>query len=107
MTLNAALTELMTDTVTIAAVSSIDSYGKRTYGSPTSYTTCRIQSGNRKVVDNQGQERVSVGRVYIPNAPTVTINDKLVLPGSIVAPIVGVDEFHDDVGTHHTIVHYG
>jgi hypothetical protein len=37
----------------------------------------------------------------------VTINDRLLLPGSVVAPIIAVDEFHDELGTHHTIVHYG
>jgi hypothetical protein len=107
MALDAALAELMTDTVTIAAVSSLDSYGKRTHGTPTTYSACRIQTGNRKVTAPDGQERVAVGRVYLPNAPTVTINDRLLLPGNVLAPIIAVDEFHDEQGTHHTIVHYG
>lgn len=107
MSLDALLAELMVDTVTIAAVSSKDAYGKRTWGSATTYPACRVQSGDHKVLDLAGQEKVATGRVYIPNAPTVTLNDRLVLPDGSVPPILAVDRLADERGAHHTVVHYG
>ena len=106
MTLDAALRELMTDTVTIAPVSTRDAYGKHGWATAVSYVG-RIQSGDHKVLDPKGVERVSVGRVYIPDAPDVSIHDKLTLPDGTSPPILAIDETHDERGTHHTTIHYG
>jgi hypothetical protein len=97
----------MIDTITVAAVSTKDEYGKRTWGSPTSITQCRVQSGNHKVVDTVGQEKVAVGRVYVPGSPTITLNDKVTLPDGSTPPLLAVDSYKDERGSHHTVIHYG
>ena len=107
MSIETLLTELMVQTITVAAVSTKDAYGKRTWGSPTSITNCRVQSGNHKVVDSTGQEQVAVGRVYVPGVPSITLNDKITLPGGATPPILMVDQFSDERGSHHTVIHYG
>jgi hypothetical protein len=107
MSIESLLTELMIDTITLAAVSSKDAYGKRTWGTPASITNCRVQNGSHKVLDLSGQETVAVGKVYVPGSPTLTLNTKLVLPDGSSPPILAVDRFADERGSHHTCIHYG
>jgi hypothetical protein len=107
MAIETLLTDLMVETITVAPVSAKDAYGKRTWGSATSITNCRVQSGTHKVVDRAGQEQVAVGRVYVPGAPSITLNDKITLPSGATPPILMVDQFSDERGSHHTVIHYG
>lgn len=107
MSLDPLLAELMVDTITLAGVSSKDAYGKRTWGSATTITNCRVQSGTHKIVDGNGAEIVAEGTVYVPNAPTVTVNSKLTLPDGSTPPILLVDRVGDERGAHHTVLHYG
>lgn len=107
MSLDSPLAELMVDTVTIAAVSTKDAYGKRAWSSPTTFTGCRVQQGDHKILDSLGQEKVANGRVYLANAPTVTLNDKLTLPDGSSPPILAISRLRDERGAHHTILHFG
>lgn len=107
MSLDSPLAELMVDTVTIASVSTTDAYGKRTWATATSIPNCRVQSGDHKIVDVAGQEKVAMGRVYVPNAPTVSLNSRLTLPDGTSPPILGIDRVTDERGSHHTVIHYG
>jgi hypothetical protein len=107
MSLEASLQQLMVETVTVAPVTAKDAYGKRTWGTATTFSSCRVQTGNYKVLDSNGQEKVSEGRVYFPNKPTITLNDKITLPDGSTPPILSVDFFGDERGDHHTIVHFG
>lgn len=107
MSIETLLTDLMVETITVAPVSAKDSYGKRTWGSATSITHCRVQTGNHKIVDKAGQEQASAGRVYVPGSPTITLNDKITLPDGATPPILMIDQFSDERGSHHTVVHYG
>ena len=107
MSLEAAFIEIMNDSVTLAAVSAKDAYGKRTWAAPTTVTHCRVQSGDHKVLDQQGQEQLAIGRVYIPNKPAIGLNYKLTLPDGSQPPILAINYLADDSADHHTVVHYG
>lgn len=107
MSIDPLLTELMVDSITVAAVSAKDAYGKRTWGSATTLSNCRVQSGDHKILDSLGQEKVATGRVYIAGAPTLTLNDKITLPDGSQPPVLAIDRFGDENGSHHTVIHYG
>ena len=107
MTIETLLTDIMIDTITLASVSAKDSYGKRTWASPTSITNCRVQSGTYKVSDLNGNEVVAQGKVYVPGAPTVTVNHKLTLPDGRTPPIIAIDRLNDEQSSHHTVLYYG
>lgn len=107
MAIESLLTDLMVQTITIAAVSSKDAYGKRSWASPTSITNCRVQTGSHKVLDTVGQETIAEGKVYVPNNPSVTVNSKLTLPDGTTPPILAVETFGDERGNHHLVIHYG
>ena len=107
MSVSPLLTELMVDSITVAAVSAKDAYGKRTWGSATTLSNCRVQSGDHKILDSLGQEKVATGRVYIAGSPTLTLNDKITLPDGSQPPVLAIDRLGDENGSHHTVVHYG
>ena len=107
MTIETLLTDIMIDTITIASVSAKDSYGKRTWNSPTSITNCRVQSGTYKVHDPAGVEVVAQGKVYVPGAPTVTVNHKLTLPDGTTPPILAIARLGDQESAHHIVLYYG
>jgi len=107
MTIETALSEIMIDTVTVAPVATKDTYGKRAWGTPSTLTKCRVQTGNYKFTDSSGQEKTAVGKVYVPGSPSLTLNDKLTLPDSSVPVILGIDRFNDELGSNHTVIHYG
>lgn len=107
MTIDAALLEIMVDTITIAGVATRDAYGKRTWSSATTVTHCRVQTGAHKVTDTEGTEVIASGKVYVPGSPTLTLYDKVTLPDGTQPPIITVDRVGDEIGSNHTVIHYG
>jgi hypothetical protein len=107
MAIETLLSDLMVESITIANVSTIDSYAKHSYASPTTVTKCRVQTGAHKVTDQDGQEIVATGKVYIASSPTVTPASKITLPDGSVPRVLTVDRFTDERGSHHTCIHYG
>ncbi len=107
MTIETLLTDLMVESITIANSSSLDSYGKHSYATPTTVANCRVQTGAHKVTDQAGQEIAATGKVYVAGAPTVTPESKITLPDGSVPRVLVVDRFADERGSHHTCIHYG
>jgi len=100
--------EMMTDTIIFNAGSTIDKYGKRTYGGTQTTATGRVVYENRLMKDAEGQDIVTTGRVYLYGAyPTLTLADKITLPNSTTPVIVALETKKDTGGNHHTIVHFG
>lgn len=107
MAIDSLLTDLMIESISVAAVASKDAYGKRTWGSPSTISNCRVQTGDHKILDSLGQEKVANGRIYVPGAPTLTLNDKITLPDGSSPPILSIERFGDENGSHHSVIHYG
>ena len=93
--------------MTVAAVSATDAYGKHTWGTGTTLTGCRVENGSWKILDAAGQEVVTSGRVFVPNAPTITPEHKLTFSDGTSARIILVDAQTDERGAHHLVVYYG
>ena len=102
----------MTDTIVVYSASTVDNYGKQTIsGSGTSYAA-RVVSTISKSKDEQGQEIVEGGKLYIMSDATINVGDRLDLPAFTSDPrIIGVRKvIYSANGTptvHHTEVTFG
>lgn len=102
--------DMMTQTVSIAAASTMSGYGERTYGTAVSYA-CRIAGKRRLVLNAQGQEVVSSMTVYLGSPvavdPTARITLSTADAGStsedaIHPAILASGRYPDENGAHHT-----
>lgn len=97
------MSDLLTETVTVAPFLGRDSYGTATYGPAVSYLG-HIMGGSAETVGVGGVEDASTIAVIVPGNPPIKAGDRLTLPSSFdVAspPIHRVERLTDDRGPHH------
>jgi hypothetical protein len=106
--INAKFYEMMPDTITFNAGSSIDKYGKRTYGGTVTSARGRVIYDSKLIKNTEGQDIVSSGYVilYGPYA-SLTLGDKITLPNGTTPVMVSIETKKDTGGNHHTVVHFG
>lgn len=97
--------DLMTQTITIAAVSSRDLYGKRTFATAVSYTA-RVVEQQVRVVDFEGRENVGTHTVWAhghatSGVPNVGPDSRLTLPDGSTPAILNFSVYPDEDGDHH------
>lgn len=104
---------LMSSTVTVAARSSIDRYGKPQYGTAVSYIA-HISRKRRVVRNAAGQELVSEQTVHLNSAVDVLPTAQVTLSTADVGSteewaihplIVSVTRAFDENGPHHTTLY--
>lgn len=100
--MDAALLDLLTDTVTLAPYVSQDAYGTPTYGA-TQTLAARVQYKVQRITNAQGQERVSQAKVFLDGTVTVALQDKLTLPDGRSPAIQLLYEVKDVDGSRHHI----
>lgn len=90
MTTLGDMKDMMTQTVSISAVTSTDAYGKRTYGSPTTYSA-RVVDKVRKIRDYKGEEVISSAEAWILGISTLDpATAKITLPTGKTPQIANV-----------------
>lgn len=92
-----ALLAMLTDTVPLAPWTGQDGYGAPTYG-PAVPTPARVEYRQRRIVNAQGQERMSLCTVFFNGNVTVDLRDKLILPDTTSPAIQLVYPVRDEVG---------
>ena len=102
----------MTDSVVIYSASTLDNYGKQTIAASGTTYAARVVSTIGKTRDEQGQQIVEGGKLYIMSDATVNVGDRLDLPAYTADPrITGVRKvIYSANGTatvHHTEVTFG
>jgi hypothetical protein len=97
--------EMMNDTVTVASRTVTDSYGRHTWGTPVSLNG-RVSFQTRLIRNSEGREVVSSGRVYLHEAIAASPDAKLVLPSGATPVVSAIDTFTDELGNHHTTIHF-
>ncbi len=78
--------------------------GEPNLGAATTFAA-RIVEGNILIYDNEGNERVAGVTIYLSTSTVFDPAGKLTLPADFTPrnpPILGVDRFPDQDGTHHT-----
>ena len=98
--------EMMQDTVTVYPPSTLDSYGKQSYGTGVPYR-CRIIGEQRIRRDKDGREVIEQGRAVIYGVAVADVRGRIALPWGAPTLIVSVDQIADEDGDHHTVIGYG
>jgi len=96
--------ELMPHEVTVAKVSSRNSYGEVTYGAASAPIRARVVRKARMVRTDSGDEAVSSAHAWLAGAPGVTTADKVTLPDGTAPPIIAVERYPDEDGDHHELL---
>jgi hypothetical protein len=102
----------MTDSVTVYSASTLDNYGKPTIAASGTTYAARVVSTVNKTRDEQGQQIVEGGKLYIMSDANINVGDRLDLPQYTADPrITGVRKvIYSANGTptvHHTEVTFG
>ena len=102
MGLEREFVQTSTQTITVAALSTVSSYGAPSFStSPSTFTAC-IEPGARMVLNAQGVEEVSTATVIaMTSSGTVGVQDKLTLHDGRVVKMISVDVLNDEQGQHH------
>lgn len=107
MTIEAAFLDLMPSTVSVYPKSSVDAYGKVTFGATAVATRCRIQQTGRVVKSADNRDVYETGVIIFYGNPTITEDSKIVLPDGSTPLILSVQKHNDDVGANHITVSFG
>lgn len=106
--IDSAFLEMMPDTVSFFAETAKDKYGKPTWSTSGENVKGRIIFQTQKVVNEQGEEDVTGGRVYLyGDYSDITVGHKINLPNGTSPVIVSVENKTDNGGVHHTVVTFG
>lgn len=103
---------LMASTVTIEEVASMDEYGKRTYGTGTTYQA-RVRQKIERVFNLQGREEWAKTKVWVaPHSttgafPTISPRSRVTLPDGTQPPLIAFERIYDENGPHHMILWFG
>ena len=105
-------TKDMTDTVVVYTASTLDNYGKQAISASGTSFSARVVSTIGKTRDEQGQQIVEGGKLYILGDAAINVGDRLDLPAYTADPrITGVRKVNYSAnGTttvHHTEVTFG
>jgi len=105
-------TDDMTDTVTVYKASSLNNYGAKSIAANGTAYACRVVADVKNSRDEQGNEIVEGGTLYIMSDADIAIGDRLDLPGNNADPrILEVRKVkYNAAGTttvHHTKVRFG
>lgn len=98
--------EMMRETVTVYPASTVDSYGKQSFGAGVPYL-CRIVGEQRIRRDKDGREVIEMGRAIVYGVAVVDVRDRLALPNGETPLVTSVDQLTDEAGDHHTVIGYG
>mgnify|MGYP001571170067 CR=1 FL=1 len=105
--------DLMRQTVSVAPFSSVDGYGKTSYGAAVTYSA-RVSGRRRMVRDAEGREVVSSQTVYLLSNTAVSPKVKITLStgdagstevAALSPEILAVGRFPDGESIHHTEIY--
>lgn len=105
MSFESAFADLLTQTLTIAPVTSRDKYGAPTYGSAVSYS-CRVVEKLQRVVDSEGREGLATTVAWCRPHTSTGIPDlgpeaKVTLPDGTTPALLAFEVYPDEDGDHH------
>lgn len=103
--------ELMTETATVTkrltGPGSRNLYGVTTFATLSSPFRGRYVRKNRMVRTVSGDEVVSRSHFYFHGTPGLEPEDKVTLPDGTSPPILSVESYPDDHGSHHEVAYFG
>lgn len=109
MSFPSALLGLMTSTIKISTRTTHNNYGEPAFASSTSSYRARIVEQPGYVRSDEGEE-VSYSHVMwvaSTGSVSITVSDRITLPGGTVRPVKAVERYSDEDGPHHVKVYLG
>ena len=106
MALAVPLRKLFTSAVTLASLSSIDKWGKSSFGSAVSYRA-KIERASELVMTNSGDEVTGRYKVFIDTTTIPSVSDQITLPSGYeptTPKILQVRPVSDHRGVNHVVV---
>ncbi len=101
----------MTETITVHAATTLDNYGKLSTAAGSTTFSARVVSDKSRTRDNEGEQIVEGGTLFIMSDAAIAIGSRLILPGGAEPIVLSVDKVvYSANGTptvHHTVVKFG
>lgn len=98
---------MMPHTITVYGSSTLDKYGRQSYGATGTGYRCRLVWDSRMVRGQDGREVLEAGRAIVYGFATVDVNDKVTLPDGKSPLVTSVQQLKDEGGDHHTVIGFG
>lgn len=98
--------DMMPDTITHEPLTGRDDYGKPTHGASVEYPA-RVVYKAKWLEAKDGSQVLAKAIVWIGGIPTISPEDKIVLPDSTTPPILSIERYPDEDGLHHVKVFFG
>jgi hypothetical protein len=95
--MDSELLALLKETVTRHPYSSTNNDNEYAYGASQS-VTCRIEYTPKRILNDVGDEIVSVAQVYVNGTQTLDHRDKIVLPDGATPEIIKIVSLPDENG---------
>lgn len=106
MTIEPDFLELMPDTITLKGESSVDGWGKPTYGSAVSFSA-HVEHSSDVVRTQSNREVVERGKAYLYGVSSANEYDEITLPDGEVREVLKNEFWSDENGDHHSVIHFG
>lgn len=100
------LEELMPHTVQVSTGTTRNKHGTLSYGSASTYQA-RVVPASAKDLSQSGEVAEVRTYVYIASTRAIPSDCKVTLPDGTSPPVLRVEQFPDDDGTHHQRVSLG
>lgn len=105
--MDAALLDLMVDTVTISSETSYNGYGVPTYSAGGTQYPARVVDTQKQVVDMQGNEVIATSIAWVDSTGTMVGTEKVTLSDGSNPTIIRVERYPDEVGSYFIKLYFG
>ncbi len=99
--------QMMGQTITVSTRSSLSADGHASYSSDPVDYPARIVTSNKQVRDQRGNVVRSSHVAWIASTETLVAESKYELPDGSSPPVLLVESYPDETGTHHHKVTFG
>lgn len=109
MTFPSAFLSLMDSTIKISTRTTHSNYGEPSFAATTSSYRARIVEKPGFFRDGAGEEINYSHTIWIASTGSVsiTVSDRVTLPGGTIRPVLAVERYPDEDGPHHVKCHLG
>lgn len=108
MSFDPAFLDLMPHTITVRALSSVDSYGDPSYSTSTTSYRALVEEKPTKILNQYGEEVVASHIAYVASTARIPLTSLVTLPDGSSPDPISSSVFADEDGTaHHVVLHFG
>jgi len=109
MSFDSALLDLMGDTVLVESLASVstDGYNRPVYSTSASTYQARHVIKQELVRTFEGTEELATSVTYVASTTTFSPHDRIKVNGAVPGPLMSVQTYPDESGTHHSKLAWG